>query len=94
MSIFKNQGYLTITLDTGLDLSALGAANLKILVKKPDGTKTSYTASIVSVTKLQYTVSNTDLSAEGLWEFQAYCEIATKKAYGDIFRYSVSSNLE
>lgn len=93
--IFKNQGYLILKLDTGIETSILAAAaSKKILFKRPDGSKGSYDATVEG-TKLIYQMLNSDLNlAPGLWEFQAYCEIDTKKAFGSIFKKIVDSNLE
>lgn len=94
-SIFKGQGYLTIKLDTGLTTAVLATGtNHKILYKKPDGTKSFFVA-VPETTFLTYNFANADLNnAPGVWEFQTYTEIGTRKAYGDIFRKNVEITLE
>jgi hypothetical protein len=89
--IFKNQGYLVIRLDTGLDLSS--ASNLQILYKKPSGVKGSYSA-IAEGTKLTYAFTNADLNETGIWEFQTYLSMGGRDGYGDIFKCSIEQTLE
>lgn len=91
-SIFKNQGFLILKLDTGIDLSL--SVNRKILFKRPDGVSGFFTATIEG-TKIVYQFNNTDLNvAPGIWQFQAYCEINGKTAYGDIFKKNIDLTLE
>jgi len=79
--LFIKSGLITLTLSTGRDLT--GAINSKILYQKPDGTKGEWTATI-SGQSLTYTLSNTDIDQAGVWKFQTYIEIATKKGYGEM----------
>lgn len=79
--LFTNSGLITLTLNTGIDLT--GASNTKILYEKPNGVKGSFTAT-VSGQSLTYTLSNTDIDQTGIWKFQTYIEVATKKGYGEV----------
>ena len=89
--LFKNQGYVTLSFETGLDLSA--ATNPKILFKRPDGTKGSFVAAI-SGSKLTYDMANADLNqAPGMWQFQTYFQVNGRDGYGDIVPISVEENL-
>lgn len=78
---FKGQGNLTISLDTGLTLTA--ASNLKILYIKPDGTNGEWAAT-ASGTKVEKNLSNTDIDQAGTWQLQSYIEISGEKGYGTI----------
>lgn len=79
--LFTNSGLITLTLSTGIDLT--GASNPKILYEKPDGTKGSWTGTI-SGQSLSYILNNTDIDQPGVWKFQTYIEVATKKGYGEV----------
>lgn len=88
MAVFKNQGYLTITAETGLDLTS--ATNPRILYKNPNGT-TGHFVATKSGTQLVYQCSDTDLDIAGEWQFQAFVEIGGLNAYGEIFRQTVET---
>jgi hypothetical protein len=88
--VFKNQGYYTITLDTGLDLTS--ATVTRILYKKPNGVKGYFTAT-KSGTSLTYQCSNADLDVSGNWQFQAYVEIGGLKGFGDFIWQNVYNPL-
>lgn len=82
MSIFQNQGLLTLKLDTGQDVSACTVK--RILYKKPDGSSGYWAAdSIESNTILVYNVANADLDQAGVWTFQAFVTIGGKNGYGE-----------
>ncbi len=91
MSIFIDQGYATITLDTGIDISA--ASVKRILYKDPRGTTGYFEATVVSTTKLQYQATNTSFAYSGEWRFQAYVELGGLKAYGDIVYETIKAHL-
>jgi len=79
--LYTNSGLITLNLDTGQDLT--GATNTKILYQKPDGTKGEWVAT-KSGQSLTYVFSNTDIDQSGVWKFQTYIELATKKGYGEV----------
>lgn len=91
--IFNTQGYLSIKLDTGVNLSSVGATNLAIKYKKPSGATGTWSASITETTKLIYNFTNTDLDEIGLWSAQAYFTVAGKNAYCDITNFDVTQKL-
>jgi predicted ATP-dependent Lon-type protease len=91
--IFNTQGYLSIVLDTNVDLAAVGAANLGIKYKKPSGETGTWSASITQTTKLIYNFANTDLDEIGLWQAQAYFTVSGKNAYCDITNFEVTQKL-
>lgn len=78
---FKGQGLLTLSLDTGISLAS--ATNPKILYVKPDGTKSSWVATI-NGTKVEKDLSNTDIDQAGVWQVQSYVEISGEKGFGEI----------
>lgn len=91
MSVFKNQGYLTLKFDTGIDLTA--ASNKAILFKKPNGVKGSIDAT-VETTKLVISLVNATLNmAPGEWQFQPFCTFSGRNAYGDVYPLMVEENL-
>jgi len=79
--VFITQGYLTLPLDTDLNLS--GALNPKILYTTPLGNKGEFTATISGDT-LSYQLTNTDILVTGTWKFQAMVTIGGLNAYGNI----------
>lgn len=79
--IFETQSLLTINLETNFDISL--ATVTKILYKKPNGVKGSWTAA-VSGNNLIYNLTNGEIDQPGLWRFQSYVEIGGLKAYGKV----------
>jgi len=92
MSVFKSQGYFSITLDCGKDLSSASVRH--ILYQKPDGTKGFYETTLIGTSKLTYQFSNSDLDQAGAWQFQAYAVIGGRDAFGDIVSVVVSQSLK
>lgn len=91
MSIFVNQGLLLLTLETGTDIS--GASVLRILYKDPKGNTGYLPGTLSGTTKIQYQMTNTNLSVKGFWKFQAYVEIGGLKAWGEEVQQEVKSTL-
>ena len=91
-SIYKNQSYLTIYLDTNETLTT--ATNLKILYQKPDGSTGEWSGTADDTTKIKYTVLDDDLDQAGQWYFQSYFELNNKKAYGEKTYYMFDKNLD
>lgn len=82
MSIFQAQGYITLKLETNLDVSS--ASDTRILYKKPDGSRGYWTAdSIENDTILVYDMTNEDLDQAGVWTFQAFATLDGRNAYGE-----------
>lgn len=82
MSIFQRQGYLTLKLDTNLDISAASAT--WILYKKPDGTRGYWeSTSIENNTIIVYEMTDADLDQAGVWTFQAFVTLDGRNAYGE-----------
>ncbi|MDM7912802.1 MAG: hypothetical protein QUS09_06865 [Methanotrichaceae archaeon] len=61
-----------IRLDTGQNLAE--ATSMKILVKRPNGTETEWTASQYDSTTIYYVTADGDLDASGDYVLQAYVE--------------------
>ena len=91
-SIYKNQDYLTIYLDTNETLT--GSTSLKILYQKPDGSTGEWTGEINSLTKIKYNVQPGDLDQAGEWKFQSYFVLNGEAAYGEKTYYTVDKNLD
>lgn len=91
--IFNTQGYLSIKLDTGVNLTSVNATNLSIKYKKPSGETGTWSASITETTKLIYNFTNTDLDEIGLWQAQAFFRVDGKNAYCDIITFDVTEKL-
>ena len=77
--IFKGQT-ITISLDTGIDLSGYDGF---ILYKKPNGVEGSWDGDISGDT-ISYDVTDTDIDVAGVWETQAYATNGTDHKYGKI----------
>lgn len=80
MSVFITQGYISVDLETSLDLS--GASNPKILYKTPGGQRGEWTA-VISGTQLTKQLTNADIIYVGKWTFQAHVTIGGLNAYGN-----------
>ena len=91
MAKFITHGYMTLTLETGIDLS--GASNTKILYKTPSGRRGEFPAT-VSGTTLTYQLSNDDIAVSGQWEFQSRVTIDNLTAYGDIAKVTFKIPLD
>jgi hypothetical protein len=91
MSIFVNQGYYLLTLETGIDISA--ASTKQIKYKKPDGTTGNWTATLQGTTQLKYQMDNDDLNIAGMWTFQAYVVIGGLDAYGGLLSIEVKQTI-
>jgi len=76
------------------DVSA--ATTLNIILKKPDGTKLTKTASFSSDGTdgyIQYVTEEGDIDTVGDWELQAYIVEPSGAWYTDIVNFKVYSNL-
>jgi hypothetical protein len=91
MSVFVNQGYLNITLDTGIDITSATAT--LILYKKPDGITGYFEADVVDTTKLFYEFKNEDLDLKGMWKFQAFARIDGRNTWGSVVQKQVFTPL-
>jgi len=91
--IFNTQGYLSIKLDTGVNLATIGATSLAIKYQKPSGATGSWSASITETTKLIYNFANSDLDETGLWKAQAFFTVSGKNAFCDIITFDVTQKL-
>lgn len=92
MSIFVNQGYYLLTLETGIDIST--ASTKEILYKKPNGTTGAWTATLEGTTQVKYQMDNDDLDMAGSWTFQAYVVIGGLDAYGALFSIEVKETIQ
>jgi hypothetical protein len=90
MAIFKNQDLLTLTLETGIDVSAASAA--AVLYKKPSGTTGQWVASVAGTT-VTYAVGPSDLDEAGVWKVQPKVTIAGEIGYGEIKPMTVSDRI-
>ncbi len=91
MSIFTEQGYSTITLETGVDCTS--ATVKRILWKNPVGTTGYFTATLSGTTALTYQATDADWNVSGEWKFQAYVEIGGLNAYGEIVYETIKAHL-
>ena len=91
MSVFQSQSYLTISLETGIDLST--ATRPEILFVRPDGTKGKWTGT-VSGTKITYNLKGGDINQVGNWRFQAKCIIDSRVALGGVANQVFQTNLQ
>ena len=82
-----------------IDLLAAGITASAILLKDPDGLKTSHVAAFVtdgSDGKIHYTTVLGDLDVPGNWKLQGVVENAgpSKKLYSQLGSFTVRENLE
>jgi len=89
MSIFVGQGYLTLVLETGVDLTA--ASSILIKYKSPSGTRGTFSGTLSGTSKIVHDFTNTELNIAGVWHFQSYAVIGGLNAYGEIVRHTISS---
>ena len=92
MAIFKNQGLLTIELDTLYDLS--NTTSTKILYQKPDGTTGEWSAATSETTKVTVSLEDDYLDQAGTWIFQAYAVEGGRTAYGQKAYVTIEPNLD
>lgn len=64
-----------IILECGQDISA--ATALSIEVRKPDGTLTSWAATLSGTTAIRYTTLSNTLDQSGVWKLQAKVTLPT-----------------
>ena len=82
MSIFQAQGYLTLKLDTNLNIAT--ASVTRILYRKPDGTTGFWEADSIENNKiLVYDMTDADLDQPGVWTFQAFVTLDGRNGYGE-----------
>jgi hypothetical protein len=94
MSIFKNQANLTLTLDTGINLSAAGL--VEIVAEKPNGDVVIFKGTVINTTKILYNINPADLDIVGNWKFQARASFGRNnylKSYGNIVTIPVLETL-
>jgi hypothetical protein len=76
-----------ITLDTGEDLST--ATNLRIYIRKPDGTELEKTASVTDTTKLTCTTTHGDLDQPGFYRAQVGFTKGGWTGRGSTFKFAI-----
>lgn len=81
-NVFKGQTLLTVTLETGYDIS--GATVLRILYKKPNGNSGYWTGTLSGTTKMAYVILAGNIDIAGVWNLQAFATIGGKDVYGEI----------
>jgi hypothetical protein len=89
--IYVNQSYVTIELDTEIDLSAGSAPKIKY--KKPSGVTGEWTATVVS-TRLTYELQDGDINQAGTWRLQGEITIDSRKAVTDAVNLVVKKEFE
>jgi hypothetical protein len=90
MSLYKTQSYLTLRVNTGIDLS--GADVRRILYKKPSGTR-GYWPATADGQVLVYAVQAGDIDQSGIWSFQSYIEVSGRKGFGDVSSHVFEENI-
>jgi hypothetical protein len=90
VELFKGQDYRLI-LATGISLT--GATAIKILYKKPNGTKGEWSGT-VDVQNIFYDITPANNDVEGVWTFQCYVEQSGKIYYGGEVTIEILNNLK
>lgn len=66
-----------------------GATNTKLKIKKPDGSKVEWTATIDGTQKLKYTVISGDLNVAGAYYLNASLTLSGWSGLGETATFSV-----
>jgi hypothetical protein len=90
MKIFKNQGYISIELDTEINLG--GSTNPRILYKKPNGVSGEWVATVDGTT-LVYEADNDTFDQVGVWLFQTKITIDGRDAFGKTVSKLIDKNI-
>ena len=80
-----------IALDCGTALST--ASVRRIIAKKPNGTRVTWTAVADGTNGIKYVTQANDLDVAGTWQLQAYVELPTWKGSGAVASMTVSQVL-
>ena len=80
-----------IILDCVEDVSSATVRNIK--VRKPDGLRTTWTATLDGTTKIKYVIQTGDLDVVGDWSLQAYVEMTGWKGSGELVTLRVNRPL-
>lgn len=81
-----------IRFSTATDISAMCLLNLKF--QMPDGSTTTYTASVYNTYAAQTTTTvSTQLDAAGEWLLQIYVELAAWQGHSDIKSFTVEDRI-
>lgn len=80
-----------IILDCVDDVSAATVRNIK--VRKPNGLRTTWAATLDGTTKIKYVIQTGDLDVIGNWALQAYVEIPGWKGSGKLVTLVVNRPL-
>jgi hypothetical protein len=78
--IYVGQSYITLIVNTGIDLAAASA--VRVNYRKPSGVGGYWPATSVSGNSIYYDFDSGDLDESGLWSVQAYAEFDTGVAIG------------
>lgn len=87
MSIFKGQTLLTITLNTGQDISA--GSTFEIHYIKPSQARGAWTASLSGLNSIQYSIQSGDIDESGAWKIQSHVVISGNEVKGEIVNMRV-----
>jgi nitrogen fixation protein FixH len=80
-----------IIVEVGMDISA--ASVLRIYYRKPDGTKSYWTATEHTARSITHTLAASELDQAGIWQVQPYAVVGDEEIFGDIERFLVKENL-
>jgi long-subunit fatty acid transport protein len=92
--IYKDSVGIGIELDTKLpNATLISATDVKIAVKKPDGTSADWTAVIVpSTSRIRHTVQSGELASAGVYKLQAKLSFGAVTTRGDTVKITVYDN--
>lgn len=79
--VYVGDAGTVLTLDCGQDISAATAR--AILVRKPDGTTTSWTASASGTNAISYTALAGTFDQSGVWKLQSYITLPSGARKGE-----------
>lgn len=79
-----------IIVDVGENIT--GGTNLKLKVKKPDGSLVEWIPTVYNSNYLKYTITTDDWNQSGVYKLHSYLTIGSWTGHGDMVEFTVTSN--
>lgn len=87
--IFVGDTGTIIKLDCGVDISTATVHN--IVVRKPNGTKVTWTGTVSGASTIIYITQAGDLDIAGTWHFQAFVTMPGWSGLGEVVTLDISN---
>ena len=89
---YLNNTGVVLVLDVGEDITQ--ATDLAILVKKPDGTRDTWSAVEYTTTEISYIIQAGDWDQTGRYYIQSYVKTPSWEGVGEIAYFDIYDNFE